>query len=466
MKKHLVNMLVCLALLSVVARAQYDATWDSLNRRPVPQWFDDAKFGIFIHWGVYSVPAWGPKTTYAEWYWRRMENGRTIPSAPSLDKDFWGYHQRVYGAGFNYRDFAPLFKAELFEPDQWADLFSRAGAKYVVLTAKHHEGFTLWPSAGSPNWNAGEVGPRRDLVGDLSQAVKGRGLRMGLYYSFYEWFHPDYRGQVRNDADRQSLNRYVEQHMLPQMRELVTRYQPDIFWADGELDYESEVWQAPQFLAWLYNTAPNKNDVVVNDRWGKETRSRHGGFYTLEYGKVGTVESLAAGRKWEETRGMGGSFGYNRNEDYRDYNAPTELIHLLIETVSGGGNLLLDIGPTADGRIPVFMQDRLVEIGNWLRVNGEAIYGTEAWRVTNEGRRVFYTRKGNDVYAIATFWPGRELILPEPNPTSGATARLLGYDTPLKWRVGANSMILEMPALTTAQLPCKHAYVFKLTGVE
>jgi alpha-L-fucosidase len=284
----------------------------------------------------------------------------------------------------------------------------------------------------------------------------------------FEWFHPDYREKVPTDREQQTLNRYIEQHMLPQLRDLVARYQPAILWADGEWDHQSAVWQAPQFLAWLYNNAPNKDEIVINDRWGEETRSRHGGFFTLEYGQ-GTQRNqvLASGRKWEENRGMGGSFGYNRNEDYRDYLSAAALIQLLLETVSTGGNLLLDIGPTADGRIPTVMQDRLLEIGNWLKVNGEAIYGTTPWRVADESKQIFYTRKGSDVYAHVLRWPaGRELTLQTPRALSGATVKLLGYEPALNWRNVNGAMTIELPALTGKQLPSKHAYVFKLTGVE
>ena len=160
---------------------RYEATWESINSRPIPAWFDDAKFGIFIHWGVYSVPAWAPvpkdgKVTgsapYAEWYWRKLEK-REGPT--------WEFHKRAYGADYKYQDFVHSFRAEMFDPDQWADLFQQSGARYVVLTSKHHDGFALWPSAQSPNWNSMEVGPKRDLVGDLTKAVRSRGLRMGLY---------------------------------------------------------------------------------------------------------------------------------------------------------------------------------------------------------------------------------------------------------------------------------------------
>ncbi|NOT61550.1 MAG: alpha-L-fucosidase [Acidobacteria bacterium] len=463
---HKISFLLLTFILSLAmaAQAQYEPNWASLDRRTTPVWFDEAKFGIFIHWGVYSVPAWGPKGTYAEWYWRHIESGRAnLVAQPEL-RAFWEHHQRFYGANFSYRDFAPQFKAELFDADQWADLFARAGAKYVVLTTKHHDGFTLWPSAQSEGWNAVAVGPRRDLVGDLSKSVKARNLKMGLYYSLYEWFHPDYREQVNNDGERRSVGRYVNDHMHPQLRDLVTRYQPALLWADGDLDHNSSIWQSADFLAWLYNNAANPNELVVNDRWGKDARSRYGSFFTREYGKTGVADTGVTGGKWEDTRGMGYSFGYNRNEDVRDYTSATELIHELIETVSRGGNFLLDIGPTADGRIPIFMQDRLLEIGNWLNVNGEAIYATTPWRVTGEADQIFYTRKGTDVYAFALRWPGSELTLKGARALSGLTVRLLGHPAPLNWRNVNGNLTIEMPSNAPANN--RHAYVFKLNAVE
>ncbi len=437
-------------LISIMASAEqkYEPNWKSIDSRPLPAWFDEAKFGIFIHWGVYSVPSWGPKGKYAEWYWHDMQN---------KDGDTWKFHAKTYGEDFKYQDFAPMFKAEMFDPAQWADIFARSGAKYIVLTSKHHEGFCLWPSAESWNWNAMDVGPHRDLAGDLTEAVKARGLKMGFYYSLYEWYNPLYKSDVQ---------RYVDVHMLPQLKDLVNRYKPALVWPDGEWDHNSDVWRSTEFLAWLYNESPVKDEVVVDDRWGKDCRSAHGGFYTTEYGDVGGNKSLGERRKWEECRGIGASFGYNRNETVDEYAKPTALVHLLINTVARGGNLLLDIGPTADGRIPVIMQQRLLDIGQWLDVNGEAIYGTRPWRETAEGDAVRYTAKGDAVYAICLQWPGAELLLKTPKASSATAVSMLGCDTPVTCRADADGLHIAVPALSVAEAPSQHAFVFKLTGVE
>ena len=366
-------MRVTVALLAVLVAASaalaapavtYEAKWDSLDKRPTPAWFHEAKFGIFIHWGVYSVPSWGERGKYAEWYWNSMQDKK----GPT-----WKFHERVYGKDFPYFDFAPMFRAELFNPDEWADVFARSGAKYIVLTSKHHEGFCLWPNAdasrtwGRP-WNSVEIGPKRDLLGDLTQAVRAKGLKMGLYYSLYEWYNPLYKWDFA---------KFRDEHYFPQFKDVVNRYKPSIIFADGEWEKTSADWKSEALLAWLFNEGPNPDEVVVNDRWGKETRGKHGGYWTTEYGGF-TDAKVGADHPWEESRGMGASYGFNRNESIDQYNSDATLIRLLADTVGRGGNLLLDIGPTADGRIPVVMQERLIQIGQWLKVNGEAVYGSEA----------------------------------------------------------------------------------------
>jgi alpha-L-fucosidase len=440
---------------SLAAQAvHYEANWESLNKRPTPPWFDDAKFGIFIHWGVYSVPAFADPhsqigETYAEWYWNHMQN---------KDGPTWAFHVKHYGGQLQYQDFVSQFKAELYDPNQWADLFQRAGARYVVLTSKHHEGFCLWPCPASWNWNAVDVGPHRDLAGDLSKAVVARGLKMGFYYSLYEWYNPLYL----HDGDR-----YVTDHMIPQMKDLVERYHPSLLWTDGEWEKPSSFWKSTDFLAWLFNESSVRDEIAVNDRWGKETRETDGGFYTSEYaGFTKSGVSLGAAHKWEECQGMGKSFGYNRVEGVDDYKSASNLIHLLVDTVAKGGNLLLDIGPTADGRIPVIMQERLAQMGAWLKVNGEAIYGARPWRESAEGN-VKYTSKDGAVYAIAESWPGPDLALAAPQPQTGATVTLLGSTQSIRWRESGEKMHIEVPESARAPLGASsEGYTFKLSGVK
>jgi alpha-L-fucosidase len=479
-----------LLLASIGLSAQtYSPTWDSVDKRPTPAWFTDAKFGIFIHWGVYSVPAYAPvipgQLAYAEWYWHAMTQGRDDPKASAIETGTWAFHQNRYGASFPYQDFAKQFRAELFDPDHWADVFARSGAKYIALTSKHHEGFTLWPSKeasatwGRP-WNAVEIGPKRDLLGDLSDAVRRKGLRMGVYYSLYEWYNPLWL------ADKP---RYVREHMFPQFKDLVTRYKPAIIFTDGEWEMPSVDWHSPELLAWLFNESPVKDDVVVNDRWGKETRHKHGGYWTTEY----TAGMSGMEHPWEESRGMGFSYGYNRAERLEDYHTGRELVIMLVDLVSRGGNLLLDIGPAADGTIPVIMEERLTQIGDWLKVNGEAIYGTKPWKATRQwsagdvpkidynqeyeaaydvtklaakpdpgkaGIEAFFTAKGSDVYAILPRWPGRKFLVKDVAGVKSVS--LLGSSSPLKFKQAKDGVTIQLPDLSE-ELFHQPAWVLKLS---
>lgn len=460
--RHLTLLLVFILSMSglTVLRAQpYQANWESIDSRPVPSWFEDARFGIFIHWGLYSVPAYSPTERdsvgiydrYAEHYWRRWAE------PTSTTHFFKKFHDRVYGPDFKYQDFVRDFKAELYEPAEWAKLFKDAGAKYVVLTSKHHEGFALWPSRLAWNWNAVDVGPHRDLLGDLTTAVREEGLKMGYYYSLLEWYHPLYK--------KETIGQYVDGHMIPQMKELVTAYKPDIFWTDGEWDYPSDILKSTHFLQWLFNESPVKDQVVVNDRWGKETRSKHGGFYTTEYDLVhsGNAEGMKFERPWEECRGIGGSFGYNRKENLEDYASSEELVHILINKVGRGGNLLLNIGPTADGRIPVIMQQRLLDMGAWLKVNGEAIYGTRSWEnapAVSSASSVYFTTKGDDLYVLVTKWQDTPITVKGVGKATDVS--LLGYKGKIKFSASGNRLAITPPVITPATMPCQYAWAFKV----
>jgi alpha-L-fucosidase len=465
MLKTLISI-VLISYAGLINGQNYKPSWESLDKRPVPGWFEDAKFGIFIHWGVYSVPSWGPTgdsigvyDKYAEWYWNKLLN-----KSSQVNKYFQRFHEKTYGPYFKYQDFAPMFKAELFQPDQWAELFKESGAKYIVLTSKHHEGFTLWPSAQSWNWNSVDIGPHRDLCGDLTTSVKKQGLHMGFYYSLYEWFNPIYISD---------FNKYVDYHMIPQMKDLVTRYTPEILWTDGEWDKTSREWKSEEFLAWLYNESPVKENIVVNDRWGSETRSVHGGIFTTEYGLIGEKEGIDQSnvKPWEECRGIGTSFGYNRAENLDSYSTADDLIKLLVSTVATGGNLLLDIGPAADGTIPVIMQQRLLEIGKWLKINGEAIYNTRAFirsrtdksinPATNE--KIFFTKKNKDLYVICTEWPKKNIILKKLKSTGNSNVQLLGSTVPVSMKSSGENTVIVPPRLTPDEK--QSAYVFKISNI-
>jgi len=428
----------------------YENNWQSLNARPVPKWFGEAKFGIFIHWGLYSVPAYTNRGEYAEWYMRQIEN----PDHPARR-----FHNRTYGERFKYEDFVKGFTAELFDAGEWAKLFKRAGAKYINLVSKHHDGFCLYPTAYQWNWNSWDVGPHRDFCMELREAMEGTGVKFGVYHSVYEWFHPTY---LRNPEE------YALTHLHPMLKELITRYEPWTLFTDGEWDHPSEVWHSTEFLAWLYNESPVRDTIVPNDRWGRETRGRLGGNFTTEYGTIDGVrklEDVELDRPFEECRGIGKSFGFNRIEGVDDYMSAKELLTLLCDLVSKGGNFLLNIGPAADGTIPVIMEERLLQMGQWLEVNGDAIYGTEVYsKKSSDG--IYYTKKGDKVYAIMTGFPFGCVKLPEVPYSPAISAKLLACDAPVSVRENDGCAELVFPQINPDDMKCGWLYTVELGGVK
>ncbi|HEX5554439.1 MAG TPA: alpha-L-fucosidase [Chitinophagaceae bacterium] len=462
----------------VPAYAQYQADWQSLDKRQVPDWYQNAKFGIFIHWGVYSVPGYSPVGSYAEWYQHSL---RSDPNGPVAK-----YQKEKYG-DLTYYDLAKRFKAELFNPDAWAQLFQKAGAKYVVLTSKHHDGFCLWPSKeadrdwGFP-WNATEVGPKQDLIKELFTALRKTDVRPGLYYSLYEWYDPLYLKDPKE---------FVIKHTIPQMKDLITHYKPYVLWTDGGWEQSDTTWRATQFLSWLYNDSPMKDSIVTYDRWGRGVRFHHGAVYTPEYQPGLTFNH----HYFEESQGMGYSYGYNRAEDAWDYSSAQSLILELVDIVSRGGNFLLDIGPTADGKIPPIMQERLLAIGKWLSVNGDAIYGTRPWRQSvqwSAGNRhfkpkdkdslllkqtvapdpgyavkqVFFTYKGDSLFCILPRYPDNgKVVIRNLHLENGAAVTLLATQGKLSWSNDHDGVHITLPPFDPEKMSQSAAYVIRISGV-
>ena len=453
-------------ITAVAARAQnpahYEATIESLDRHPLPDWYADAKLGIFIHWGLYSVPGWAPvshpehdfanqdyikNNPYAEWYYNSMR----IEGSPTQK-----YHRERYGADYDYYNFAAIFNREIqkWDPDAWAKVIKEAGAKYVVLTSKHHDGFTLWPSATpNPTLPADRQHASRDLVGELTTAVRKQGLRMGLYYSGgYDWtFVP---GPIRVSEDYEKVKpeseaygRYADAHV----RELITRYKPALLWND--IDYPKS-GHPLQLMAEYYAAVP---DGVIDNRFGV----KHSDFTTPEYETLGKINP----KKWEECRGLGRSFGYNRAEGEAETIAPAELIHLLVNIVSKNGNLLLDIGPEADGTIPAVQLERLKILGKWMAQNGEAIYETRPWNraegETKEGIPVRFTSKGPYVYALLLGIPkSSSVTLKSVRPKKGSEIYLLGYNRPLAWTQQGEEVQIDLPTAPAGE----YALALRFTG--
>ncbi len=348
-------------------------TWESLNQRGYPQWFQDAKLGIFIHWGLYSVPAYASKEGYGEWFYRGL-----MQKEPERMRIMSYYADTTLSTFDQYKELTKYWHAELWNPEEWADLFEYAGAKYVVFVTKHHDGYCLWDSEYQPEWNSVVSGPHRNIVEELTNAVRNwGGLRMGFYYSLPEWTNPRHIWMVDPDNE---IGDYVDNYMVPQFKELVTRYKPDLIFSDGDWNNTAEQLRSQELISWYYNTVGK--DAIVNNRWGNGTQH---GFLTPEY-SAGIANTEVP---WAECRGLGRSFGLNRNEDLDNYMTDKELIQHFVELVAHGGGMTLNVGPNADGTIPLIQQERLRSLGKWLEINGEAIYASRPYEIPcQRGRRV------------------------------------------------------------------------------
>jgi alpha-L-fucosidase len=478
----------------------YAPTWESVSSHPLPDWYDDAKLGIFVHWGLYSVPGWAPQVAdiqqllkdngpaemlrdnpYAEWYL----NTSRIEGSPT-----WRHQRDTYGPGATYDDFVAAFDAGTATADMTAIAATcrDAGAGYVVLTAKHHDGFCLWPTA-LPHPRKGLYRAQRDIVGDLRSAVLDAGMRMGLYYSGgYDWPYND--ALLQNPADSflavphtPDYLRYATAHV----HDLIERYRPSVLWNDI-------CWPAGGDLAALfadyYHAVP---DGVVNDRWIEppghrgavsDALARVGGtlvqrlwslipedrksltfpathhydIRTPEYAQFDSIQD----KKWESTRGVGHSFGANRNERPEDIVTATDLVRSFVDIVSKNGNLLIGIGPDEHGRFPAEQLTPLRGLGQWLRVNGDAVYGSRPWRfaeaTTTEGGGVRFTQRDGAVYAVLLEVSAREFGIRALDATAVTEVRLLGLDEPLTWTVTGGELRVTMPD----RLPVSPAHVLWL----
>ncbi|BCJ31310.1 alpha-L-fucosidase [Actinocatenispora sera] len=421
---------------------RYRGTEASLSTHQAPDWYDDAKFGIFIHWGVYSVPAWAPVgKEYAEWYWAQMNN----PDDPT-----YAHHAQTWGEDFAYDDFIPRFTAAAFDPVAWVRLFEQAGARYFVLTGKHHEGFALFDSHVSDR-TAVRMGPRRDLVRELFDAARRHApsLHTGVYYSLPEWYNPadpwrghgpqnPYTGAAEPYTGDRGETDYLHQLQIPQLKELITRYRPDVLWGDIGTPATD-----PSVVALHFNQAlESGRQVTVNNRMGLSTSD----FSTPEYASSFALSTA----KFEACRGIDPfSFGYNAATPDDAYATAEELVGQLVDVVSKNGNLLLDIGPRADGTIPEIMATRLREMGSWLDVNGEAVYGTTYWdKGAAEGDLRFTVAGDRAFYVSSLVRPGSQLVVHAPVPvTTGDRVHLLGYRPELSWHHRDDgALVVDVPS--------------------
>jgi alpha-L-fucosidase len=485
----------------------FEGTWESVRTHRVPVWYDDAKLGVFVHWGLYSVPGWAPRVPdiqqllvkdgprrmlrenpYAEWYLNSMR----LKGSPTAE-----HHATVYGEDYPYDNFVRTFNEASWgaDMDAIADLCHEAGARYVVLTTKHHDGFALWPSS-VPHPVKGEYQSARDLVGDLTEAVRDRRMRMGLYYSGgYDWPYNDAILSSAADAVLAAPNdtRYVR-YVTAHWRELIDRYQPSVLWNDISWPTDPRL---PALFAHYYNTV---DEGVINDRWKEpglprnvvtdalvrgvgalvqalwryipEQRKhltfaspKHSDFRTPEY----DVLRSASARKWELARGVGHSFGANRHEQAGDIISGSELIQMFCDVVAKNGNLLIGVGPRPDGTIPEMQQAPLRALGAWLDGNGEAVYGSRPWVVTesvaSDGTPLRFTKSGEGVYVLLLGTPqASQVSMPAIDGSRVRRVRLVGADTQLGWSVGSGG---ELSVTLPERRPPEAVTVLDLgTGVR
>ncbi len=480
------------ALLEGVERTvkagPYRADWESLRQYETPDWYKDAKFGIFIHWGVYSVPAFGN-----EWYPRNMYQEGS---------EEYKHHIATYGpqATFGYKDFIPRFKAERFDPRQWAQLFKDSGAKYVVPVFEHHDGFAMYDS-GISDWTVVKMGPHRDMYGELAKALRDRGLRLGasshrIEHDFFLWEgrkiasdvnDPKYaafygpahswlsgKGSLLQDWTYVS-DEYLDD-WLARDAEIVQKYEPDVMYFDWWIGQPNARRHVAEFASFYYNHGASQGKVPVIN-YKDSAIEEHSAVLDIERGQLSGIRPLY----WQtDTSISNKSWGYIENDSFK---SAETMVHQLIDIVSKNGNLLMNVGPRSDGTIPEQVQTILRDIGSWLKVNGDAIYGTRAWSKYGEGPTAIvegsfhdtdvkpytpqdfrFTTKSNALYAIEMAWPeSGEAVIQTLNDAALTGQKivaisLLGQGTPLTYQLKPDGLHIQVPA----QKAGSYAYAFKI----
>jgi alpha-L-fucosidase len=477
-----------LAVLPVIAAdagaasGPFNLDWASLKAHKDPEWFRDAKFGIYTHWGPVTVGC-EDAPQGGEWYGREMY---------LTNNPIFAWHKQKFGDQntFGYKDVIPLFTASKFDPEKWAELFARAGAKFAGPVAVHHDNFAMWDSAVTP-WNSVKMGPKRDIMGELAKAYKARGLKFlpTFHHGFaWEYFEPAFQFDA---ADGKNFQLYSEPHApktppsqrfqeqwLAMVMEVVRKYEPDMIWFDFELKQVITPEYQQRMFADYYNWAAARGKESAVAHKFRDIH-QHTGILDFERGR----EDRLVPYPWLTDTALGPWF--NRKAD--KYRSTENLIHVLADIVSKNGCMLLNVGPNADGSIPERAEQMLTEIGAWLKVNGEAIYATRPWLVFGEGPtrdakgggfsenadkkftaqdvRFTQSKDGTALYAIALGWPERDLTIRSIQAVAGgpeARVELLGHG-PIAHRLNAeNQIVLNLPA----HRPCNYAFAFKLTGFK
>ncbi|HSW45347.1 MAG TPA: alpha-L-fucosidase, partial [Phycisphaerae bacterium] len=458
------------------APTHFEPTWESLKQYTVPEWYLDAKFGIFIHWGVYAVPAHDN-----EWYPHNMY----VRKSPVFK-----WHRENFGpqSEFGYKDFIPKFTADKWNPEEWARLFRKSGARFVVPVAEHHDGFPMYDCSFS-DWTAVKMGPKRDVVGELAKVLRGQGLKFGAsshraqnwkYYTReadFDTTNPAYFGLYgpTHDPKAPASKEFLDD-WLARTNEIVDKYQPDLMWFDFCFEPPEFEPYRKEFAAHYYNRAIEwGREVVIN--YKHEAYPAEAAVLDIERGKLDDLRP----HFWQtDTAVDRKSWGYINDPQYKPVD---ELVDDLVDIVSKNGCLLLNIGPRADGTIPEEQQKILLDIGRWLSINGEAIYGTRPWKIYGEGptrtkagsftdkdyvpmtaQDIRFTTRGDVLYAVCLDWPEKQwqiralsTLLPMCRQKI-AEVQLVGGEK-LKWRHGEDGLIVEAPAAR----PCDHAFALKIT---
>ena len=471
-------------------RPVYEASWTSLINHRTPQWLRDAKFGIYTHWGLYSVPACGPN---GSWYSRNMYHKGTPQSA---------YHEKFFGPAteFGYKDFIPLFTAKKFDANEWAEIFRKSGAKFAGPVAEHHDGFSMWDSVSNP-WNAAKMGPKKDIVGNLEIAIRNQGMKFMTAFHHFEqwWWYPHWRrdcdvskeeysglyGPIHNlDSFDESANVWQEQdppdgafHNLwrAKIDEVLEAYRPDLIWFDFGLQWVQENYKK-QLLADYYNKeAEWDTDLALVYK----NHDLVPGAALVDY-ELGRMDKLTY-YDWitDTSVDAQGAWGFVKDAGFKKANT---LVHNLVDNVSKNGYLLLNVGPKADGTIPDQAKSLLQAMGDWLRINGEAVYGTTPWFVYGEGptkmteagmfseqHEVLYTAEDyrftcndNAVYATSLGWPKGVAKIKSMGRLYAeeiSSVTMLGSEEKLSWKLSQEGLEISAPK----RKPCQHAFVYKIT---
>ena len=479
------------------ASGKYEPTWESLSQYRIPQWYMDAKFGIFIHWGPYCVPAFG-----SEWYPRKMY----LQGDPAFEhhRATWGDHRE-----FGYKDFIPMLTAEKFDAQEWTQLFKDAGARFVMPVAEHHDGFPMYDSELT-DWCAAKMGPKRDICGELADAARALDMVFAVssHRAEHWWFFdggrafpsdvqdpandglygpavpasklPNWAGELdsqdewkKKDWTPRPDGKFLED-WLARCCELVDKYQPQVFWFDWWIEQVVFEPYLQRFAAYYYNRGEEwGKGVAINHKYDSYPEGT--AVFDIERGQLSDVRKFF----WQnDTSVSKNSWGYISHHDYK---TAADIIADLVDIVSKNGALLLNVGPRADGTIPEIEQKMLREIGRWLQVNGEGIYETRPWRVFGEGptpvpegaftdtkREAFtpadirFTRKGDTLYAFLLAQPQEVAVITSLSDVSVASARMLGSDAAISFSQDSGGLRLSVPS----EIPSPHvcAYAIELGG--